>query len=210
MDSTVISIIVGMAGVIAGIIAGKFIFAKDTKKQIEDAEQQAQRILTDAQLQAETLKKEKILEAKEKFVQLKSDHDKEVFDRNRKISDLENRAKQNELSLNQKEVNLDKQLKDNEAIKENLNRQLEVVSQKRTELEKHQEEHIRRLEKIAALTAEEARNQSIDSLKQEAQSRALSIQQDIIDDAKQKANKEARKIIIQTIQRTAAEQAIDR
>lgn len=189
MDSTVISIIVGMAGVIAGIIAGKFIFAKDTKKQIEDAEQQAQRIITDAQLQAETLKKEKILEAKEKFVQLKSDHDKEVFDRNRKISDLENRAKQKELSLNQKEVNLDKQLKDNEAIKENLNRQLEVVSQKRTELEKHQEEHIRRLEKIAALTAEEARNQLIDSLKQEAQSRALSIQKDIVDEAKQKANK---------------------
>ena len=143
MDSTVISIIVGMAGVIAGIIAGKFIFAKDTKKQIEDAEQQAQRIITDAQLQAETLKKEKILEAKEKFVQLKSDHDKEVFDRNRKISDLENRAKQKELSLNQKEVNLDKQLKDNEAIKENLNRQLEVVAQKQQEFDKHQEEQQR-------------------------------------------------------------------
>lgn len=223
MESIVLTIIIAMAGVIAGIIAGKFIFAKDTKKQIEDAEQQAQRIINDAQriindaqIQAETLKKEKILEAKEKFVQLKSEHDKEVFERNRKISDVENRIKQKEVSvnqkevsINQKEVNLDKQLKDNEAIKENLNRQLEVVSQKRTELEKHQEEHIRRLEKIAALTAEEARNQLIDSLKQEAQSRALSLQQDIIDDARQKANKEARKIIIQTIQRTAAEQAIE-
>lgn len=216
MGAIITSIIIGIAGVIAGIIAGKFIFAKDTKKQIEDAEQQAQRIIADAQIQAETLKKEKILEAKEKFVQLKSEHDKEVFERSRKISDIENRIKQKEVALSQKEVtlnqkdgNLDKQLKDNEAIKENLNRQLDVVSQKRTELEKHQEEHIRRLEKIAALTAEEARNQLIESLKQEAQSRALSLQQDIIDDARQKANKEARKIIIQTIQRTAAEQGIE-
>ncbi|MGI8636918.1 MAG: Rnase Y domain-containing protein, partial [Segetibacter sp.] len=209
MGSIVLSIIIGIVGVVAGIIAGKFVFAKDTRKQIEDAEQQSRRIIADAQMQAETLKKEKILEAKERFVQLKSEHDKEVLDKNRKIADVENRLKQKEVSINQKELNLDKQLKENDSIKENLNRQLEVVSQKRTELEKHQEEHIRRLEKIAALTAEEARNQLIESLKQEAQSRALSLQQDIIDDAKQRANKEARKIIIQTIQRTAAEQAIE-
>src|SRR5919199_1868714 len=190
MDSIIITTIIGIVALVAGIIAGKFIFAKDTKKQIEDAEQQAQRIIADAQLQAETLKKEKILEAKEKFVQLKSEHDKEVFERNRKISDIENRIKlketsisqketsinQKELTLNQKDIALDKQLKDNEALKENLNRQLEVVSLKRTELEKHQEEHIRRLEKIAGLTAEEAKTQLIDSLKQEAQSRALSLQ----------------------------------
>jgi len=177
MGEIVLSIIIGIVGIVAGIIAGKFIFAKDTRKQVEDADQQAQRIVADAQMQAETLKKEKILEAKEKFVQLKSEHDKEVLDKNRKIADVENRLKQKEVSINQKEQNLDKQLKDNEAIKENLNRQLEVVSQKRTELEKHQEEHIRRLEKIAALTADEARNQLIESLKQEAQSRALSMQQ---------------------------------
>ncbi|HEV8507882.1 MAG TPA: ribonuclease Y, partial [Chitinophagaceae bacterium] len=112
-------------------------------------------------------------------------------------------------SINQKENNLDKQIKENEAIKENLNRQIELVNIKRTELEKHQEEHIRRLEKIAGLTAEEAKTQLVESLKQEAQTQALGLQQDIIDDAKQKANKEARKIIIQTIQRTAAEQAIE-
>ena len=104
---------------------------------------------------------------------------------------------------------LDKQAKDNDVIKENLNRQIEVVNLKRTELEKHQEEHIRRLEKIAGLTAEEAKTQLIESLKQEAQTRALALQQEIIDDAKQRANKEARKVIIQSIQRTAAEQAIE-
>jgi ribonuclease Y len=216
MDVTMISIIIGLIGIVVGVIAGKFIFAVNTRKQVEEAEQQAQKIVADAQkivgdaqMQAETLKKEKILEAKERFVQLKSDHDKEVFEKNKKISDIENRLKQKDLTINQKETNLDKQLKENDVIKENLNRQLEVVSQKRNELEKHQEEHIRRLEKIAGLTAEEAKNQLVESLKQEAQTRAIGIQQEIIDDAKQKANKEARKIIIQTIQRTAAEQAIE-
>ena len=209
MEISLRSIILGAVGLIAGIIAGRFIFAKDTKKQLEDADQQAQRIISDAQTQTETLKKEKILEAKEKYVQLKADHDKEVFEKNRKIAEVENRLKQKEVLINQKDSNLEKQFKENDAIKENLNRQLEVVSQKRTELEKHQEEHIRRLEKISGLTAEEAKNQLVESLKQEAQTRAIGLQQEIIDDARQKANKEARKIIIQTIQRTAAEQAIE-
>jgi len=209
MDVTMISIIIGLIGIVVGVIVGKFIFAVNTRKQVEEAEHQAQKIVSDAQTQAENIKKEKILEAKERFVQLKSDHDKEVFEKNRKISDIENRLKQKDLTINQKETNIDKQLKENDVIKENLNRQLEVVSQKRNELEKHQEEHIRRLEKIAGLTAEEAKNQLVESLKQEAQTRAIGIQQEIIDDAKQKANKEARKIIIQTIQRTAAEQAIE-
>jgi ribonuclease Y len=185
------------------------IFSKNTRKQIEEAEQQSQKILADARLSAETLKKEKILEAKERFVQLKSEHDKEVLERNRKLSDAELRIKQKEQGINQRMDSLDKQGKENEAIKENLNRQIEVVNHKRTELEKHQEEHIRRLEKIAALTAEEARAQLIESLKTEAQTQALALQQEIIDDARQKANKEARKIIIQSIQRTAAEQAIE-
>ena len=209
MDPLIIYLIVGVAAIIVGIIAGKLIFAKDTRNQLEEAELQSQTIIKEATLRAETIRKEKELEAKEKFVQMKSEHDKEVLDRNRKMSEAENRVRQKEQSINQKESNLDKQIKENEAIKENLNRQIEVVNIKRNELEKHQEEHIRRLEKIAALTAEEAKTQLIESLRQEAQTQALGIQQEIIDDAKQKANKEARKIIIQTIQRTAAEQAIE-
>lgn len=205
----ILPIIIGVAALIAGILLGKFLFAKNTKKQVEEADQQAQKIITDAKTQAETLKKEKLLEAKEKFVQLKADYDKEVFQRNQKLSEAENRLKQKEQSVNQKDQNIAKLVKDNEVIKENLNRQLEVVNIKRTELEKHQEEHIRRLEKVAGLTADEAKTQLIESLKQEAHSQALSIQQEIIDDAKLRANKEARKLIIQTIQRTAAEQAIE-
>jgi ribonuclease Y len=209
MDQNILFAIIGVAGIILGIIAGKLLFSKNTKKQVAEAELIAQSILKEAELRGETFKKEKELEAKERFVQMRSNHEKEVFEKNKKINDAENRIRQKEQSINQKEGNLDKHLKENETIKENLNRQIELVNIKRTELEKHQEEHIRRLEKIAGLTAEEAKTQLVESLKHEAQSKALVIQQEIIEDAKQKANKEARKIIIQTIQRTAAEQAIE-
>src|SRR6187455_497250 len=210
MDQNILyAIIGGVAGLIIGIIAGKLLFSKNTKKHLAEAEVLAQSILKEAELRAETIRKEKELEVKEKFIQLKSAHDKEVNDRNRKINEGENRIRQKEQSIVQKETNLDKQVKENEAIKETLNRQIDLVNIKRSELEKHQEEHIRRLEKIAGLSAEEAKAQLVESLKTEAHTQALAIQQEIIDDAKQKANKEARKIIIQTIQRTAAEQAIE-
>src|SRR5450432_1223774 len=209
MELNILSIIIGAIALIIGILLGKFIFAKNTKKQLEDAEQHAQKIITDGQLQAENLKKEKLLEAKEKFVQLKSEHDREVLQRTQKANETENRIKQKEQSINQKDQNVERIIKENEAIKETLNRQIEVVNIKRTELEKHQEEHIRRLEKVAGLSAEDAKTQLIEGLKQEAHTKALVIQQEIIEDAKLKANKEARKIVIQTIQRTAAEQAIE-
>jgi ribonuclease Y len=209
MDQNLILIIIGVSALIVGIIAGKLIFAKNTKRQVEEASSQAQTIIKEAEMRAETIKKEKQLEAKERFVQLKAEHEREVLERNRKIGELENKAKQKEIAINQKESSIDKQIKENEAIKENLNRQIEVVSQKRTELEKHQEEHIRRLEKIAGLSADEARSQLVESLKQEAHSQALTLQQEIIEEAKVKANKEARKIVIQSIQRTAAEVTIE-
>ena len=218
-----ISIIIGIASLIIGGVVGKLAFSKNNKKELEEAQKkiqdvekqiaeansQAKDIIKEAKLTAETIRKEKELEAKEKFVQLRSEYDKEVNERNRKINEAENRIKQKEISLNQKDAAIDKQVKENEAIKDNLNRQIEIVNQKRTELEKHQEEHIKRLEKIANLTAEEAKTQLIESLKNEAQTRALVLQQEIIENAKEKANKEARKIIIQSIQRTASEQAIE-
>lgn len=209
MEPTVQLIIIGVSALIAGIIAGRLIFSKNTKKQVEEAEYQAKNILKEAELRAETIRKEKQLEAKEKYVQLKSDYDREVLDRNRKLGEIENKIKQKEISINQKEASLDKQFKENDVIKDNLNRQIEVVNMKRTELEKHQEEHIRRLEKIAGLSAEEAKSQLVESLKAEAHSQALTLQQEIIEDARLKANKEARKIVIQSIQRTAAEVTIE-
>jgi len=204
-----INIIYILVAAVAGIVVGKFIFAKNNNKIVEDAKAEADKLIADGKSQSETLKKEKLLEAKEQIVQMRADLDKDVLQRTQKLNESENRIKQKEQSLNQKDANVEKQIKENEAIKENLNRQTEIVNIKRTELEKHQEEHIRRLEKVAGLSAEDAKNQLIESLKQEAETRALVLQQEIIEDAKQKANKEARKIVIQTIQRTAAEQAIE-
>lgn len=205
----ILPIIVGAIALIAGIILGKILFAKNTKHLLEKAEQQAQQIISDAQSKAETIKKEKQLEAKEHFVQLKAEYEKTVLQRNQKLLESENRIKQKEQSINQKDQHVERVLKENEVIKQTLNRQIEVVNIKRTELEKHQEEHIKRLEKVSGLSAEEAKAQLIETLRNEANSQALSIQQEIVDDAKLRANKEARKIIIQTIQRTAAEQAIE-
>ena len=209
MDVTLITTIAAILALIIGILLGKVIFAKSTKHKIDEAEQQAKKIVADAQVSAETLKKDRLLEAKEKYLQLKSEYEKEVLTRNQKISESENRIKQKEQSLNQKNEQVQKQINENDAIKETLNRQMELVTIKRGELEKHQEEHIRRLEKVAGLTAEEAKHQLVESLKEEARSQALSHIQEIIEDAKLKANKEAKKIIIQSIQRTAAEQTIE-
>ena len=209
MDPNILLAIIGGGALAVGLVLGKIIFARNTQKKIEEAEIKAETILKEAELRAETVKKEKEVEAKERFVQLKAAHEKELLEKNKKLNETENRIRQKEQSISQKEGNLDKQLKDNDAIKDNLNRQLEQVNQRKVELDKKQEEHVRRLEKVANLSAEEARNQLIESLKQEAETRALALQQEIIEDAKQKAGKEARKIIIQTIQRTAAEQAIE-
>ncbi len=209
MESTIIYIIVGIVALIAGVLGGKVLFAKNTDKQVQEAELEAKKLIAEAQLKADTYKREREIEAKERFAQMKIDNEKDVLQRTQKIVEGENKIKQKEQSLNQKEANVDKQVKDNELIKDNLNKQIEIVNVKRTELEKHQEEHIKRLEKVAGLSAEDAKAQLIEGLKEDAHSQALTLQQEIIEDAKLKANKEARKIVIQTIQRTAAEQAIE-
>ncbi len=216
MDSIIIYIITGAVALVAGIFGGKMFFAKNTDKQVLEAEKQlleaeiqSKKVIADAQIKADTYKREREIEAKEKFAQLKIDSEKDVMLRTQKITENENKLKQKEQSLSQKEANADKLAKENETIKENLNKQTDIVNQKRTELEKHQEEHIRKLEKVAGLSAEEAKTQLIEGLKESAHAQAVVLQQEIIENAKTNANKEARKIVIQTIQRTAAEQAIE-
>ena len=122
------TIIVGILALGAGIGLGKALFAKNTRLKIEEAENQARKIIADAQTNAENTKQQKQLEAKEKFLSLRAEYDKEVTERNRKLGESENRARQKEQGINAKNDQLDKQIKENEAIKENLNRQIEVVS----------------------------------------------------------------------------------
>ncbi|TAM95016.1 MAG: ribonuclease Y [Chitinophagaceae bacterium] len=209
MISNTILIIVAVVAIIIGIFLGKAIFAKNTQKQIDEANQQSQKIIGDAQTEAENLKKNKLLEAKEKFLQMQNDYDREVSQRNKKINETENRIRQKENTLSQKTEHLQRQLQENEAIKTNLSQQMDLVGIKRSELEKQQDEHVRRLEKVAGLSAEEARAQLVDTLKEEARTQAAAHVQEIVEEAKLRANKEAKKIVIQTIQRTAAEQTIE-
>jgi ribonuclease Y len=195
MEFNILTLIVTIVALVGGIVAGKVIFAKDTTKKIEEAEQHAQHLLKEAELRAENIRKEKEVSAKERFVQLRADHEKEVLERNRKVVEAEGRIKLKEQGLIQKTEQQEKQLKETDTLKLNLIRQTEIVTVKQAELDKYQEEHARRLEKIAGLTAEEAKAQLIEGLRQEAHSQALGIQQEIIDDAKQKASKEARKLL---------------
>lgn len=209
MTYPIIVAIVAIVAVLIGIFLGKAIFSKNTQKQVEEAEEQARKLLEDAKTQAETLKDKKLLEAKEHFLQLKSEHEKETLQRTQKLAEAEARIKQQQQSLNDKNSSLQKQIQENENQKQNLERQLEVVNIKRTELEKHQEEHIKRLEKVANLSAEEAKTELIEAVKEEARTRAMAHVKEIMEEAKVTATKEAKKIIIQSIQRTGAEQTIE-
>lgn len=205
----IITVVAAIVALLIGIIAGKFIFNKNTQKFIDDAQQQAERILKEAETQAETIKEKKKLEAKEYYLQQKSEHEKNVMQRNQKLTDGENRLKQKEKDLNDKTQQAQKQIQEYDQKKVNLDRQLEVVTLKQEELNKQHGEHIRRLEKVSNLKAEEAKAELIEAMKNEAKTAAMAHVQEIMEEAKVKANKEAKKIIIQTIQRTAAEQAIE-
>ncbi|MDI9319478.1 MAG: ribonuclease Y [Phycisphaerales bacterium] len=209
MQETIIVAGVAVAAIVIGIFIGKSIFVKNTKQAIEDAENQAKKLIEDANAIAETNKEKKILEAKEHFLKLKSDHEKEAFQRNQKAIELEGRVKQQQQSANDKLASIQKQTQENDRLKETLKKQLEVVNLKRSELEKHQEEHIKRLEKVASLSAEVAKAELMEMVKDEVRAKAMTHVKDIMEEAKLNASKEAKKIIIQTIQRTAAEQTIE-
>src|SRR6185437_3447856 len=182
MDSTIIVAIVAVAAILIGIFLGKLIFSKNTQRQVEEADQQAKKLIEDAKAHSDTLREKKILEAKEHFLQLKSEHEKEVFQRNQKLAEAENRVKQQQQGLNDKNANLQKQIQESEQLKENLNRQIEVVNVKRNELERHQEEHIKRLEKVSGLSAEEAKAELMEAVKEEARTQAMSHVKEIMEE----------------------------
>ena len=184
-------------------------------------------IIKEAHTEAEVIKKNKLLEVKEKFLNKKADLEKEVAIRNQKIQQAENKLKQREMVLNQKQDEVQRKRNEAEAIKENLEAQIAIVDQKKEELDKKKEEmekireqeleklkkiheqELEKLEAISGLSAEEAKERLVESLKEEAKTEAASYINDIMDDAKMTANKEAKRIVIQSIQRVATETAIE-
>ena len=166
-------------------------------------------IIKEAETEAEVIKKNKLLEVKEKFLNKKADLEKEVAQRNQKIQQAENKLKKREMVLNQKNEELQRKRNETEAIKENLDAQLVIIEKKKEELDNLQAQEREKLETISGLSAEEAKERLVESLKEEAKTQAQSYINDIMDDAKLTANREAKRIVIQSIQRVATETAIE-
>ena len=166
-------------------------------------------ILKEAETEAEVIKKNKLLEVKEKFLNKKADLEKEVSIRNQKIQQAENKLKQREMVIAQRQDEIQRKKAESEVVKENLEAQLVIIEKKKEELDKLQHQEIEKLEALSGLSADEAKDRLIESLKEEAKTEAQSFINDIMDDAKLTANKEAKRIVIQSIQRVATETAIE-
>ena len=167
------------------------------------------RTLAEADKAGNVLKEQKLLEAKERISRMQSDLDRQANQRNQKIQQNEQRIKQQQQQLQQKQSELDRRISDNDNTRQNLQKQLELVDQRRKEVEQQKQEGRQMLEQIAGLSADEAKHKLIESLKDEAQSEAASYINEIMDEARMTANKEAKSIVIKTIQRVASETAVE-
>ncbi|HPR30671.1 MAG TPA: ribonuclease Y [Prolixibacteraceae bacterium] len=174
------------------------------------------KIIQEAETEAEVIKKDKILQAKEKFLQLKTEHEKYINEKNKRALETDNRQKQKETALNQRKEELQRQIKnfeiekkETEIIRENLTHQLELVEVRADEVEKMHRQQVEQLEIISGYSAEEAKAQLVESLKNEAKTEAMAFVQEIMDEAKLNANREAKKIVVKSIQRVASETAIE-
>ena len=195
-------IIIAVACFLVGGILGYFVFRYVLKQKFKHT-------LEEAEIQAETIKKDKLLEVKEKFINKKAELEKEMSARNQKMQQNENKLKQRELSLNQRNEELNRRKQDLEVEKEQVERQSKAIEIKSEELSKLQEQEIAKLESISGLSADEAKEHLVETLKDEAKTQAQQYINEIMDDAKMTANKEAKRIIIQSIQRVATETAIE-
>ncbi|MFU8843513.1 MAG: ribonuclease Y [Bacteroidales bacterium] len=202
MDPVIFIIIAGLAGLILGFLITSTVLRKKVEKKSE-------RLLIEAEEKGEVIKKEKILQAKERFLALKSEHEKMIQERNSTLQANENRLKQKEAGISQKIEELRRKQKEVDTIRENLNAQLDMVNKRQSDLEKAQKRQVEALETISSLSAQEAKAQLIETLKDQARSEAVVHINDIMEEAKLTANREAKKIVIETIQRTATEHAIE-
>ena len=201
-EITITLAITSIIALIIGYISASTVLRKSIERKSEN-------ILKDAEKASEQLKKDKILQAKEKFIELKSEHEKFINSRNQKILDLESRAKEKDSKLNQRLEESKRKTKELDKKRENLSNQLDIIERKKEELEKAHTRQVKALETISGMSAEDAKEQLVEALKAEAKTEAMSLIQDTIEEAKLTANNEAKKIVIQTIQRVATEHSIE-
>lgn len=194
--------IIGIVSLIIGGGIGYFLLQAALKKKNK-------KIIREAETEASMIKKDKILQAKEKFFQLKADHEKMITEKNSRLAVVENKVKQKEASISQKIEDVQRKKNEIDAIRENLNVQLDVVERRTEDLDKMHRQQLEQLEAISGLSVDEAKNQLIGSLKEEAKTEAMSYINEIMDEAKMTANKESKRIVVQTIQRVATEYAVE-
>ncbi|MBU2525114.1 MAG: ribonuclease Y [Bacteroidetes bacterium] len=209
MNTTILYVILILVGVLAGFLIAKFFEKSNASKLVKNAKKEAVSVLKEAANEAESIKKDKILQAKEKFIELKSEHEKVILDREKKIAEAEKRTRDKEsqisgeLAKNKKlSADLEKGLKDIEQKQEYLDR-------KTQEVEKLHKSQVEQLEVISQLSAEDAKKQLVESLKNEAKTEAMGFIQQSMEEAKLTAQQDAKKIIINTIQRIGTEEAIE-
>ncbi|MCR4681306.1 MAG: ribonuclease Y [Bacteroidales bacterium] len=195
-----------LVGLLIGIAVGILIAHTILKKQLTKAGREA---LKKAEEDGELLKKEKILQAKEKFLQLKTEYEKSVNERNQQLAAAENRIKQKESALGQKMEEVNRKTAENATLKENLNKQMQATAQKQKELAEQTSIQKAKLESIAELTSEQAKEQLIELMKDEAKADAMVMIKDIVDEAKNTANLEAKKVVVNALQRTGVEAALE-
>ena len=208
---SIILYIVGAAlgGLILGIVSVQVIQKRKSAGIIKKSENQARRIIKKAHQESDRIKKEKMLQAKERFIELKSEHEKVIFQREKKISNIEKTNREKEKDLNrelQRNKNINERL---EQKQKNFDQRIQKIDRKTTELEEVKQHYQRELEGVSGLSAEEAKEELITSLKEKAQTDAMSFIQQSIEEAKLSAEQEAKKVIINTIQRIGTEEAVE-
>ncbi|HOV70670.1 MAG TPA: ribonuclease Y [Dysgonamonadaceae bacterium] len=195
-------IVIGIVGLLIGAVAAWYITG-------HMANSRAKKIVSDAEKEAEVIKKNKLLEAKEEVLSMKAEAEKQINSRTSKIQNTENRLKQREMQLNQKQEELNKKSNELDEVRANLENQREALEKRHQELDKLHKQSLEKLETISGLSAQEAKEQLVESLKDEAKTGAQSYINEIMEEAKMTANKEAKRIVIQTIQRVATETSIE-
>ena len=194
-----------VAFVAGGVIAALVVAAMNKATQAKRREEMQREM----ERETDVMKKNKMLEVKEKFIQLKAELEKQVAARNSKIQSVETKLKQHELSLSQRQEELQRKLTEADILKENLNNQAQLIEKRKLDLEKMHQQEVVHLETISGLSAGEAKERLIESLKDEAKTDAASYINEIMEEAKMTANMEAKKVVIKTIQRVATETAIE-
>ncbi|HEY9044568.1 MAG TPA: ribonuclease Y [Ohtaekwangia sp.] len=195
--------------IVLSFVFGSVLSNKKMKRSLDDADDRAKLIIKEAEIAAENLKKDRILEAKEKILKMRSEFEDEANKKKNVIISNEQKIKQREQTLSKEIESLKRKEGELDDIRTDLSAQLEHVKKRKEELDKFNQQKIQVLENISKLTADEAREQLIASLKDEAQTRASSYIKDIMEQAKLTATKEAKKIVVETIQRTATEHAVE-